>query len=157
MRESLPQKIKLGEKEYVLDYENELKCSEETINEDLINHASIFAWYCVLSEMAADNLATKKLELEVFEAQLFENYRKRQITAGEKPTEKKTSVLVSMDEKYIATVLVKNEAQKDLGILKGIKDAFAHRKDMLWALAANLRSQNSPDVMLKKQELKEGI
>jgi len=157
MRESLPQTIKLGDKEYNLDYERELKCSEETINEDLINHASIFAWYCVLSEMAADNLATKKLELEVFEARLFENYRKRQITAGEKPTERKTQVLVIMDEKYIAMVLERNEAQKDSGILKGIKDAFAHRMAMLQALAANLRSQSSPDVMLKKQEIKEKV
>ena len=157
MREKLPQTIKLSDKEYVLDYERELECSEETINVDIMNHASIFAWYCVLSEMAADNLADKKLDLDVLEANLDSDFRKAAIKAGEKPTEKKIAMLVILDNKYIEALLFKNEAQKNLGILRGIKEAFGHRKDMLWQLASNMRAQSSPDVMLKKREIENKI
>ena len=64
MREKLPVKIKIGEKEYDLNYEEELLASEETINENLVDQPPLFAWYAVLEELARDELSAKRMVWE---------------------------------------------------------------------------------------------
>jgi len=149
----LPVRIKLTDKEYELKYQEELICSEETINDDLMAQAGLYAWYAVLSEMAADEMANRKLDLEVLEGQLFASYK----SGADKVTDKGADSQVKQDESYITAVVKLNEAKKYVGILKGIKEAFSHRKDMLWSLAANVRAQSDSHVLLKKQEAKEKI
>lgn len=151
MREKLPVTIKIGNKEYKLNYEEELKCAEDTINQNLIEQASLFAWYAVLSELAAEDMAQKKLELDMLEGRLFTKYK----TEEDKVTDRSAESKMRQDEDYMAGVLMLNEAKKYVGVLKAIKDAFGQRKDMVFSLAANMRAQADPVLMLKKQEAKE--
>lgn len=151
-KEKLPVKIIIAEKEYGLDYLEELKCSEDTINDDLKNQSAQFAWYSVLSGMQEEEYGQRKLELELIEAELDSHYRKEL----DKVTEAKVAMQIRSDLKYIEARQIVNEAKKNLEILKGITEAFRHRKDMLVTLAANMRVQSDPELYIRREKYKDG-
>ena len=171
MREKLPVKIKIGEKEYDLNYEEELLASEETINENLVDQPPLFAWYAVLEELARDELSAKrmdlakaKLDLDSEEASLDLEFRKNPPKVEGKITEAVISNSVKTHEKYLAARIavdvaenIINKARGDVGILSAIKESFAHRKSTLIALAANMRAQADPEIFVKKEQAKQKL
>lgn len=157
MRESLPVKVKLGDKEYDLKYEEELKCSEDTINEDLTDQPSLFAWYAVLQEMAEEVYSRARMEFEISEAQLDAQYRKEAADKKEKVMEKQILSKIVLNDTHIALRNVMIEAKKNVGTLKAIKDSFNHRKETLIALASNMRAQADPELFVKKEQAKQKL
>jgi len=155
MRESLPVSVRINGKIYELDYERELSCSEESINEDLKSQAPLFAWYAVMQELADEAAAEMKLALEITQARLGEKHRAALVAAGVKPTEAMVDAKVKLDEEYQSAVILRNDCDKNAGILRAIKEAFNHRKDCLISLASNMRCQSDPEIFIKKQEFRE--
>jgi len=146
-------RLKINEQEHELPYEEQLQCSEETINEDLQNQPSLFAWYAVLEELAEAELQEAKLALDLVEAELDAHYR----STLEKVTETKISNKIKSSEEYIKAKVAVNEARKKVGILKAIREAFSHRKDMLIALASNMRAQADPEIFIRKEKVKKDL
>jgi hypothetical protein len=142
--------LKFGGETYSVNYREELRCSEETINENLKDQPSFFAYYAVLAELADEALAETKLALEVTESVLDAKVREELTRAGTKATETMIRGKIVLDESYLAAVSQVNTLKKNVGVLKAIKEAFNHRKDMLVTLGANMRSQR--DVSLYTRE-----
>lgn len=171
MREKLPVKIKIGGKDYDLKYEEELLASEETINENLIDQPSLFAWYAVLEELAKTEISDKKIELSVVklnlestEAELDLKFRKTPPPVAGKITEAVIANSVKTDAKYLAARVAVdnvenaiNKARGDAGVLSAIKESFNHRKSILIALAANMRVQADPDLFVGKIKAEQKI
>ena len=140
--------------EIELKYQDELVFDEETINSDLKDQPSFFAWYAVLHEKANKALSVLKMTLDILNASLASDIRKAAFLGAEKkPTEKYIEEQIMMTESYQEAQIKVFEAQKNLGILRGIKDAFIHRKDMLVTLGANMRVQMDADIYVKRQEI----
>lgn len=135
-----------------LDYESELKLSEEEINAHLMNQPSLYVYYAVLEEMAEAAMAEVRLHLELTEAALDEKYRKEITVRGGKITEAMVSGAVRLDSEHIAAVSDYNQARKNVGILSAIKEAFRHRKDCLIALASNMRAQMDTTLSISKRD-----
>jgi len=157
--DSLPQvKIKVSEREYLLDY-GELEIARETIDENMIEQASLYAYYAVLESMLKEVVGDKKLELEIMVARLFAEYKGKDLKAGGKGTDRSADSQVRQDEKYIAAVLAFNEAEKNHGIFKAIAKAFEHRREMLINLGAKFRKEMEGDVStrLRKREFEDEI
>lgn len=149
-KEFFPVELVVGGKVHVLDYRKELRCSEETINDDLKDQPSYFAWYAVLSEIAQAELAEAKTTLELAEASLDEQIR----TEGKdgKMTETMVKNRIRLDPTYQAAQDNYSILRKNVGILGAIKESFYHRKDVLISLASNMRVQADPSIYIKKQE-----
>lgn len=142
-------KIKIGSQEMELDYEQELQMDEATINEDLKNQPSLFAFYAVLAEKAHAELNESKLALEILEADIDARIRG---ASEKKPTEKQIQQQILLDNDYQEARMDVIRATKQLGILKGIKDAFNHRKEAVIALASNMRVQADPSIFVGKED-----
>jgi len=155
MKDKLPVKVKIDGKEYDTQYEEELKSSELTINENLIEQAPLFAWYAVLAELAKAQVNDRKLDLANLDANLGDEYRKKMMNAGEKVIEKKVADLVEKDKRHVEAVVVLNFALKAHGQLNAITRAFDHRKEMVSALASNMRKEADTGVSLGKTVRKE--
>jgi len=155
MKDKLPVKVKIEGKEYDTKYEEELKSSELTINENLIEQAPLFAWYAVLAELAKAQVNDRKLDLANLDANLGDEYRKKIMNAGEKVIEKKVADLVEKDARHVEAVVVLNFALKTHGQLNAITRAFDHRKEMISALASNMRKEADTGVSLGKTVRKE--
>lgn len=152
-----PITIIIDEKEYELDYTSELKCAEETINENLKEQPSLFAWYAVLQEMAEEALSHSKLALEMVEASLDASIRKKALKKKEKLTEKQILSSIQLHDDYIKARTAVIEAKKNAGTLKAIKDAFNHRKEMVLALASNMRAQGDAEIFVNKTKYKKDL
>jgi len=154
MKEKLPVKVKIEGKEYDTNYEEELKSSESTINENLIEQAPLFAWHAVLSELAKAQVNDRKLDLANLDANLADEYRKKILDTGEKITEKRIFDAVERDDRHITGVVILNAALKTYGQLSAIRAAFDHRKEMISALASNMRKEADTGVSLGKTVIK---
>lgn len=166
--ERLPVKIKIGGKEYDLKYDEEVKIAEETINENLADQPSYFAWYAVLQKMAEDvvtdvkkELAKARLDLEMTEAVLDTQLRKELPKKVDKVTE---TVIMSHMKVHKDWVEVRtavddathalNKANNDVGVLRAIKDGFLQRMNSMISLASNMRIQADPEIFIRKEQYK---
>lgn len=141
--------IKIGNEKITLDPEEELRMDEATINDNLKEQPSLFAFYAVLAEKAHAELNESKLTLEILEAELDAKIRE---VAVKKPTEKQIQQQILLDDSYQEARMEVIRANKQLGILKSYKDAFNHRKETVIALASNMRVQADPSIFIGKQD-----
>jgi hypothetical protein len=148
-----PLRISIGGKEYDLAYEDQLKLSEETINEDLKNQPSLFAWYAVLAELADADVNTAKFNLELTESTLDGEIR----ALGQKLTETQIGSQVKLKEAYITARGHYLETKRNEGILRSIKEAFSQRMAAVIALASNMRAQADPEIYLKREEYRKKV
>lgn len=149
--------VELGGRPYELNPEEELKMSEETINEDVTDQPSRYAFYAVLEEVADKDLADAKMVLDVTVATLDSEYRAKAVKENSKLTETQLLNQIKLDDKFLSATAAVNEARKNVGILRAYKEAFAQRKDMLITLASNMRIQSDPEIFLKKKEAQEAL
>jgi len=151
--------VKLGEKEYKLEYGKELEVDEALINENLKEQASLYAWYSVLEQEAEKAYRDSKLELDITESSLDEYFRNELQKGSGKVTETLIQKKIALSDEYIQKRAQVNETRAYWGKLKAIRQGFEHRKDMLIALASNLRQQYDGETYLyesqKRREMKE--
>lgn len=152
MKPKLPIRFKIGEDLFEPDYQEELKISKETLNKNLVEQPGFFAWYAVLAELAEQEYGAAKLELELTEAKVDERVREAAFKKNEKITEPMVRNRMRLDDEYVAAVVKRNEWKKNVGICKAVKEAFAHRKDMLVTFSSNWRLEHDLSIMIKKKE-----
>jgi len=156
VKEIIPEiTIKIGDKEYKTNYQEEIKISRETLDDDMIVQSALYAWYAVLAAMLDEEVGIKKLKHEVSEAQLYDEYRRKLQDEGVRVTEKAVESAVKQDERYISSSLELAEAKKNKKVFDAIVEAFEHRKEMLINLGAKFRREMDGDVVVKKTEHKE--
>jgi len=132
-------KVIISGNEYECNYVEELKLSEETINQDLQRQASLFAFYSILFVKADGVLRTT-------ESRLNNEVRDAFLAAGEKFSEKRIESTVFLDGEYIT-------AKETCDVLKYISEAFKINKDMAITLAANMRKQCDPEFVTRSKEI----
>lgn len=131
-------KIKIFDEEHELNYEEDIKFTEETINEDLTRQPAFYAFYSVLCAKADDEVGDARTCLEILEAQLDAQIR---ASSTMKKTEKQIRSETVLNSEWQEAQVRANMARKNLGILRAIKGAFEHRMNSLISLGANMRVQ----------------
>jgi len=144
--------IEIGEEEFTLDPED-LSCSEETINVDLMNQPSLYTWISVLKEEADAEYQEKKMSLDLMEAELDSKYRKK----TEKPTENKIAMAIIRDDDYGGSKTEMIQARRNVGILRAWEEGFRQRKEVLIALASNFRAQMDVDLHINRESKRKKI
>jgi len=152
MRQKIPEiLVKLEDKDYQTNWQEEVKIARETIDQNMTEQASIYGWYGVLAAMLDKVMGRKKLDLSVLEAQLYDSYKKEALeTPGAKSTDTAIYSKVKQDEGFIAATLDLLEAKKNKGIFDAIVRSFEHRKEMLINLGAKYRKEMDGDIVIKK-------
>lgn len=152
MREKIPEiLVKLEDKDYQTNWQEEVKIARETIDENMIEQASIYGWYGVLAAMVDDVAGNKKLDLAVLEAELYDEHRKKALeTPGSKVTEGAINSMIKQDERFIAATLDVLTAKKNKNVFDAIVRSFEQRKEMLINLGAKYRKEMDGDVVFKK-------
>jgi len=135
-------------------YQKDIRISKETIDEDLMKQAGLYAFYAVMAELAEEAYEQAKLELELLEATVDEHIRVGLIQKGEKVTDKKLEKLVAINEDRIESVKNKIQARKNRGILKALARAFEQRNLDVIALGHICRQERDVDIFIKKEKLK---
>lgn len=135
-------------------YQKEIRISKETIDDDLMKQAGLYAFYAVMAELAEEAYDDAKLELELCEAMTDDHIRTRLIKQGEKVTDKKLEKLVAINKNRIESAKNKIQARKNRGILKALARSFEQRNLNVIALGHICRQERDVDIFIKKEEWK---
>ena len=135
-------------------YQEDIKISKETIDDNLMKQASLYAFYAVMAELAEEAYEDAKLELELLEATTDEHYRAEFIKTGQKVTEKKMEKMVALNKSRIESAKKVIQARKNRGILKALTRAFEQRNLDVIALGHICRQERDVDIFIKKEEYK---
>jgi len=153
MKEKIPEiAIKIGDKTFQTNHQEEIQISRETLDQNMIEHSSLYCWYAVLEAELDGVIGDRKLELEVTIAKLYDHHRAKALEKSERVTDTRIDSAVKQDEKYIKAVLALNEARKNFGIFRAIVRAFEHRKEMLTNLGHKIRKEMEGEVIIKERK-----
>lgn len=149
--------ITIRDKDYTLDYQNDVKCAKATIDKNLIEQSSLYAWYAVLQAEADREYQDAKTALEVLEAGLGNQIREDMAEAGLKTTETQIKSGICLKDDWQEARDWMNRARYNAKVLAGFVRALDHRKDMLVTLASNMRSELVGDVGIRKDQYESDI
>jgi hypothetical protein len=105
--------------------------SKNNLDDAMMNQASMFAFYGVLSAEAARQTDVVKLLLQNAEAAVYGLISGEKATAGEKATVPMMESLVARHPRVVDLKRALNEAKRVEAISKTAVEAFRHRRDML--------------------------
>lgn len=142
--EPLVEAIKKIELKYDVT-ENEISAdtqiSPTKLDDCVCKQAGLRAYWGVRQANADAQLAFVKRKFDTIEAQLYAKYRKAQIEAGEKATEKSIENAVRQDNVWKAMKDVVIEANRIADLNRAAVNAINDRRDMLIQLGADRRDE----------------
>lgn len=155
-REVLQFQVQFSDRKKVsYDLEKELRWTEDSLNKDLIENPTRFAWMATLHAVALSYRDELKQGLDVFYAELDSQYRIDAQHRGEKTTENSLRALVLMDQRYQQRQEQYMKALSDERILKVGREAFEQRAQMLMTFAANKRAEFDTRIRMGKKDVEE--
>lgn len=104
---------------------------ETNLSEEFVNQPGLFYHYAAQYARAERQVADLKLRLKLTEAQAADAIRTAATAAGEKLTEAALKEKVQLNANVIKTEMALNDAKEVESTIKGLVEAFRHKKDML--------------------------
>lgn len=111
------------------------------LNISFRDQASLFAHYAALHRQALEQLAQKKLAVEVRHSVIYKEIREESEKDGKKITENALDAAISANKDYIALRMELIKAEGIANLAKNALEAFSQRKDMLVQLGADARQE----------------
>jgi hypothetical protein len=128
-----------GDTEYTVDVDAELHIDRGDIQKCFVDQPGKYAWYATIYAAALTNVDRCKLELEVTKSRVASGMRSSVDSKGKVPSEATIDKLLPGDEEVIAAEEKLISAKHQEGVLRAVKEAFQHRRDMLIQLGYDLR------------------
>jgi hypothetical protein len=132
--------ISVADKEFNGTIRDVLLINEANLSSEFERQPSTYAYFAALMEFAVADVEHKKLAFSVMEANL-DSVKRTELKDQTKVTEAVIRSAIIKDQKYQLLSEELIEAQRQLGILKGLVKALEQRKDMLIQLGASKRQE----------------
>ena len=113
----------------------DLKVDKSNLSEEMEQQPSLYAWWSSLTEHVRNLYNSKRLELQILEAELDEHYRQEAEKEGVKPTEKWMEGKIGRDEQWQALSKEVIHLNYNTKILESATWSFQQRAEMIKALA----------------------
>lgn len=144
--------ITIAGEEYEIDMEKYLHVDSNNLQHEFERHVKMVAIVSFAHERAM--AFAQKLEVELDRIYALCDARARNeaaIEGGKKPTEAMIENIAKTAVEYQEHQNVFLEAKKEAGLLKALRDAMAHRKDVLVGLGANYRQELQAEPTLRQR------
>lgn len=123
--------------------------SANDLTSAMMQQASMFSHYGMMSSNAARQVDTVKLLLENTEAAVYKMLRDQAAVNGEKVTEAQLEKLVTRHPRVIAMKKSLNEAKRVESNTKIAVEAFRHRRDMLVQMGLISREEMKGELSIR--------
>lgn len=133
----------------------DLAYSPHNLTDAMINQASMFSYYGVLSADAAKQVDVVKMLLENTEAAVSQIIRDEAAAAGEKVTEGGIATKIARHPRVISMKKSLNEAKRVESIGKTAVESFRHRRDMLVQLGLIQREEMKGELSIQARSARE--
>lgn len=111
-----------------MSYERDIRINPDDLDESWLEQAPLFLQYSDALAAAEKQLNDVKEELTVLEATAFKNILDNE---SKKPSDSVMNSMVSLDSNVMEKRKEVNQLKFDVGVLKGVVEAFNHRKKAL--------------------------
>ena len=120
---------------FTADMAVDLKVDKSNLSEEMEQQPSLYAWWASLSEHVRNQYNSKRLDLQILEAQLDESYRQEAEDTNVRATEQWLNGKIHRDERWQQL----SKEVLDLGyktkVLESATWSFQQRAEMIKALA----------------------
>jgi len=144
----------IGGVEYNATLEEDIEIDPSDLDAEFVEQPRKFAWWAMVCELAKDQLARRKYDMEKLYAKVDADKRMDAVKNKVKKTERMIENEVITDKRYQQAMLKFLDAKKQHGILYAGKQAFEQRKEMLISLGANYRAEGNADPVLLQETAK---
>jgi len=144
----------IGGVEYNATLEEDIEIDPSDLDAEFVEQPRKFAWWAMVCELAKDQLARRKYDLEKLYAVVDADRRMDAVKSKVKKTERMIENEVITDKRYQQAKLDMLDAKRQHGILYAGKQAFEQRKEMLISLGANYRAEGNADPVLLQETAK---
>jgi len=144
--------FKIAGQDYEIDMEKYLHVDSTNLNYEFERHTKLVAIVGFAHERAM--AYAQKLEVELDRIYALCDARARNSAAldgGKKPTEAMVEGMAKTAQEYQEHQNLFLEARQEAGLLKALREAMAHRKDVLVGLGANYRVEVQSEPTLRQR------
>jgi hypothetical protein len=141
--------FKIAGQDYEIDMEKYLHVDSTNLNYEFERHTKLVAIVGFAHERAM--AYAQKLEVELDRIYALCDARARNSAAldgGKKPTEAMVEGMAKTAQEYQEHQNLFLEARQEAGLLKALREAMAHRKDVLVGLGASYRAEIGAEISL---------
>jgi len=131
-----------GDTEYTLNVDAELKIDRGNIQDCFMDQPGKYAWYATVYAAASTNVDRCKLNVEIVKSQVASRLRSMIDSKGKAPSEAKVDKILPGEQEVIEAEEKLIEAKRQEGLLRAVKEAFQHRRDMLIQMGYDLRLEH---------------
>ncbi|WP_171492550.1 hypothetical protein [Acinetobacter brisouii] len=139
----------------VIQFQRETKITDATLNQCMMDQASLVAYYSARYAEAESQAMTVKMKFEMLEAGLYDAYRKYFLAQGEKATEKAIENAVRMDKKWATARKLYIEARMYADTYHGFINSLRDRSSMLIQRGAATREEMKGQIRTIQREFNE--
>ena len=126
---------------YEIDINEEISIDPQNLPAVFSEHPGKFAWYATVHAAAQYVVDQAKLTLDVLRSEVAARLRAITDGKGKKPSEALIASALEGDEQVKDAQRSLIEAKRQEAVLKALREAFTHRRDMLIQLGASEREE----------------
>lgn len=145
----------IGDEQFDFDLAADAKINKHDLHTEFTEHAECFGFWVTAYELALDQEARAKANLDKTYAQEDYQARINASQAGVKLTEKMVENTVITQEAYVIAQEAHLDAKRNVGLLRAAKDTMIHKRDTLISLGALLRAEGHSDISMKQEAVKQ--
>lgn len=142
--------VQFNSRGYKIDLKKELGIKVTDINSELSTQPSKYAWFATLSAYAQRIAAGMEVKRKAVFSELWIELKDKAEKDGHRHTEKSLEAAVRSHKRFRKVVEEENTAKLNADLLSGAVEAMRQRKDMLIALANNLRQERDTELSILK-------
>ncbi len=128
---------------YEIDVDAEIGIDPQNLKEAFTSQAGQYSWYATVHAAALHYVEVTKRKLDLVKSQVAGEWRGRVTEKGKPYSETAIASMSDSDKRVEGAHQDLLEAKRQEGILRAVREAFAHRRDMLIQLGANERLEKS--------------
>lgn len=125
--------------EYEVDVDAELHIDRDVLSESFRDQPGKMAWYGAVFAAATTRVDECKLALAVTTARVAARLRSTPNDKGKTPSEAAITSQLPAEQEVIEAEQRLIEARRQEGVLRAVKEAFQHRRDMLIQIGYDAR------------------
>ncbi len=143
-------KVRIGEREFDIPLLEQLEINMADINTELAEQPGKYAYWAALSIASEQEYNEIELALKKLRAEKYKLLKEQAIDDKKsKITEAYLEHALILDDEVYNLTKKLIEKEKEMNLLKAIRNAFEQRKDSLIAISSNIRIERDAELRFK--------
>ncbi len=126
---------------YKIDIDKEISIDQQDLMTAFLDQAGKYAWYATVHSAAVSRVERLERKSKVVRSMVADRMRRMKGEDGKKISETEIGSRLDSDPEVVKAEEEVMDARSQEGVLRAVKEAFVHRRDMLTQIGADVRQE----------------